>query len=350
MAKKKKGGLGRLFGAITGGPFERLQKQIDKTITDAASDPTRHKTTTSIAACAHTRPPFIAAAAEPPPRIPNSLRALSRRPIQARDVHPRWNHTQPDSLRRNSTPAASQSTSLRHESTSLHRVSPAFAIKLVHEGGGVDVLDEIDGARIDGLHRGDGEQVEGEGRDEGRLLHGGLRLGELLVHADELVEVHLKLGVVGVDDLGEDGRGGLVGLVDDVHVELGGVQADGLVELGAGVVVEVHGHVHGQAEEPGPQLSLEIVDELGPRLEARGEEVTVAVLILAPVLEVLEDGVELVVGVLLEVAVDGDVPPVADLLGQVRRVDDELGLEEGVLLIDFEEVEGGRRLVSRSGR
>jgi len=75
----------------------------------------------------------------------------------------------------------------------------------------------------------------------------------------------------------------------------------------------------------------------------------VAVLILAPVLEVLEDGVELVVGVLLEVAVDGDVPPVADLLGQVRRVDDELGLEEGVLLIDFEEVEGGRRLVSRSG-
>jgi hypothetical protein len=99
------------------------------------------------------------------------------------------------------------------------------------------------------------------------------------------------------------------------------------------VVVEVHGHVHGQAEEPGPQLSLEIVDELGPRLEARGEEVTVAVLILAPVLEVLEDGVELVVGVLLEVAVD-----------------DELGLEEGVLLIDFEEVEGGRRLVSRSGR
>ena len=178
----------------------------------------------------------------------------------------------------------------------------------------------------------------------------GLRLGELLVHADELVEVHLKLGVVGVDDLGEDGRGGLVGLVDDVHVELGGVQADGLVELGAGVVVEVHGHVHGQAEEPGPQLSLEIVDELGPRLEARGEEVTVAVLILAPVLEVLEDGVKLVVWVLLEVAVDGDVPPVADLLGQVRRVDDELGLEEGVLLIDFEEVRGGRRLVSRSGR
>ena len=175
--------------------------------------------------------------------------------------------------------------------------------------------------------------MEGEGRDERRLLHGGLRLGQLLVHDDELVEVLLELRVVGVDDLGEDGRGGLVGLVNDVHVELGGVQADGLVELGAGVVVEVHGHVHGQAEEPGPQLGLKVVDELGPGLEARGEEVTVAVLVLAPVLEVLENGVELVVGVGLEVAVDGDVPPVANLLGQVSRVDDELGLEEGVLQI-----------------
>ena len=180
--------------------------------------------------------------------------------------------------------------------------------------------------------------MEGEGRDERRLLHGGLRLGQLLVHDDELVKVLLELRVVGVDDLGEDGRGGLVGLVDDVHVELGGVQADGLVELGAGVVVEVHGHVHGQAEEPGPQLGLKVVDELRPGLEARGEEVTVAVLVLAPVLEVLEDGVELVVGVGLEVAVDGDVPPVANLLGQVSCVDDELGLEEGVL-----QIRGGER-------
>jgi len=38
-----------------------------------------------------------------------------------------------------------------------------------------------------------------------------------------------------------------------------------------------------------------------------------AVLVLAPVLEVLEDGVELVVGVLLEVTVDGDVAPVPGL-------------------------------------
>ena len=38
MAKKKKGGLGRLIGAITGSPFERLQKQIEKVIEDAVTD------------------------------------------------------------------------------------------------------------------------------------------------------------------------------------------------------------------------------------------------------------------------------------------------------------------------
>lgn len=35
---------------------------------------------------------------------------------------------------------------------------------------------------------------------------------------------------------------------------------------------------------------------------------------LAPVLEVLEEGVQLLVRVPLQVAVDGDVPPVPDLL------------------------------------
>lgn len=55
------------------------------------------------------------------------------------------------------------------------------------------------------------------------------------------------------------------------------------------------------------------------------------VLVLAPVLEVLEDGVHLVLWVRLEVPEDGDVPPVPNLLGQVGGVEDELGLEEGVL-------------------
>ena len=41
---KKKGGLGRFLGAITGSPYERLQKQIDKVIKEASSDKALAKT------------------------------------------------------------------------------------------------------------------------------------------------------------------------------------------------------------------------------------------------------------------------------------------------------------------
>ena len=130
--------------------------------------------------------------------------------------------------------------------------------------------------------------------------------------------------------LGEDPGGGLVGLDDDVLVELGGVQAQGAIERSASVVVQVHGDVHGQAEEPGPQLGLPVVDQLGLGLQARSEEVAVAVLVLAPVLKVLKQRVQLAVGVALQVPVDADVAPVADLLRQEGGVDDVLGLWEGV--------------------
>ena len=62
-------------------------------------------------------------------------------------------------------------------------------------------------------------------------------------------------------------------------------------------------------------------------------------LVLAPVLEVLKHGVELVVGVALQVAVDADVAPVANLLREVGGVDDVLGLEESVLAVLGEEAQ-----------
>ncbi len=73
---------------------------------------------------------------------------------------------------------------------------------------------------------------------------------------------------------------------------------------------------------------------------------------LAPVLEVLEQRVELVVGVALKVAVDGDVAPVADLLAEVGRVHDELWAEEGVLAVLGEEaeVEGEVEIWAGGGR
>lgn len=56
-----------------------------------------------------------------------------------------------------------------------------------------------------------------------------------------------------------------------------------------------------------------------------------SVLILAPILEVLENGVALVLWILLQVPVNADVPPVTDLLRQVSGVENELRLEECVL-------------------
>lgn len=88
-----------------------------------------------------------------------------------------------------------------------------------------------------------------------------------------------------------------------------------------------------QAEEARPELGPPVLEVVGGALHDRRQKVAVAVLVLAPVLELLEDGVQLLVGVVLEIAVDGDVAPVADLLREVRRVQDVLGLEEGVLAV-----------------
>ena len=60
---------------------------------------------------------------------------------------------------------------------------------------------------------------------------------------------------------------------------------------------------------------------------------------MAPVLEEVEDREDLAVGVLLEVAEDGDVAPVADLLAQVGGVEDVFGLEVRVGLVGGEEAE-----------
>jgi hypothetical protein len=90
---------------------------------------------------------------------------------------------------------------------------------------------------------------------------------------------------------------------------------------------------HRQAEEARPELGPPVLEVVGGALHDCRQEVAVAVLVLAPFLELLEDGVQLLVRVVLEIAVDGDVAPVANLLREVRRVQDVLGLEEGVLAV-----------------
>jgi hypothetical protein len=88
---------------------------------------------------------------------------------------------------------------------------------------------------------------------------------------------------------------------------------------------------HRKAEEAGPKLGLPVIKELWLRLQESREEVTMSVLVLAPVLKVLEDWVALVLGVLLQMPEDADVPPVSNLLRQVSGVENELRLKEGIL-------------------
>jgi len=54
------------------------------------------------------------------------------------------------------------------------------------------------------------------------------------------------------------------------------------------------------------------------------------VLILAPVLKVLENGITLILGVGLEMSVYGYVSPVPNFLRQVCSIEDKFGLEKCV--------------------
>ena len=163
-----------------------------------------------------------------------------------------------------------------------------------------------------------------------------VRLGDgrhLLVRLQHAVQRRLESRIIRVNDLRENSRGRFVRLVNDVHVELGGVHAQRFVKFRSGVIVQVHGDVHGQAKESTPQLGFRVVQEFRPRFQDGGEEVAVSVFVLAPVFKVLEDRVQLIVRVRLQVSVDRDVSPVANLFGQVRRVDDKLRLEKRVLSV-----------------
>lgn len=69
-----------------------------------------------------------------------------------------------------------------------------------------------------------------------------------------------------------------------------------------------------EAEKSGPQLCLPVIEELGLCLHQGREEITMTVLILAPVLKILENGITLELRVGLEMSVYGNVSPVSNLL------------------------------------
>ena len=63
------------------------------------------------------------------------------------------------------------------------------------------------------------------------------------------------------------------------------------------------------------------------------------VFVLTPVFEEIENREDLAVGILFQVAINGDVAPVANFFGEVCGVKNKLRLEERVLLVRCEEAE-----------
>ena len=64
-----------------------------------------------------------------------------------------------------------------------------------------------------------------------------------------------------------------------------------------------------------------------------------AILVLAPILEEVKDREDLAFWMLLQVAINGDVAPVANLLTQISGVEDEFRLEEGIGLAGGQEAQ-----------
>ncbi len=167
-------------------------------------------------------------------------------------------------------------------------------------------------------------------------LHRRRRLGlrdrrQLGVESCALVEALDELWILNIQNHREDATSGVVGPFDHLDVVVASVEADRFIEARALKVIEIHRRKDRQQEETAPQPRLPVIEELGLSLHDGVEEIAMAVLVLAPVLKEAEDRVNPVFGMGFQVAVNRDVAPVADLLRQVSRVEDELRLEEGVL-------------------
>ncbi len=200
---------------------------------------------------------------------------------------------------------------------------------------------------IDRLHQIEIEQLPGVGQVARDLLddlnrceafRGGDRrqLGVVLDAGFEAIE---ELWVSHVESDREDATGSFVSLFDDVAIVVTGIEADRFVELRALDIADVHRREDRQQEEAAPEASFPAVDGPGHPFHHGIEEVAMTVFVLAPVFEKPENRIDPVLGVLLHVTENGDVAPVADFLRQVGRVENVLGLKEGVVLVGRQEAE-----------
>ena len=117
------------------------------------------------------------------------------------------------------------------------------------------------------------------------------------------------------------------------------IKAKGFVELLAGHIAHIHGGKHSQQEEATPKPRRKAVDGLGLGLHQGIKEISVTILVLAPVFEEIEDRENFAFGVFFEVAIDGDIAPITNFLRKISGVKDIGRFEIGVGLVSCQEAE-----------
>ena len=95
------------------------------------------------------------------------------------------------------------------------------------------------------------------------------------------------------------------------------------------MIAHIHGRENGEQEEADPELvATRQQFRIGAHHEC--ESLAMTELVIAPLFEPFENRMEPLFGMTLEMAIDGDVARIADLLRQIGRVEDELWLEVSV--------------------
>eukprot|EP00275_Glaucocystis_incrassata_P001915 EC124295.1.p1 GENE.EC124295.1~~EC124295.1.p1 ORF type:complete len:134 (-),score=12.50 EC124295.1:7-408(-) len=127
-----------------------------------------------------------------------------------------------------------------------------------------------------------------------------------------------------IQNNGEHLRRVRVRLANDFDVVFPCVETNGSVELRPLKIIKLHRGEDGEEEESAPPLCFRVVQPLRLGSQKGIKEIAVAVLVLAPGLEVLENSVNPVFRVSCEMPIHRDVPPIPNLLRKICRVHDEL--------------------------
>ena len=143
---------------------------------------------------------------------------------------------------------------------------------------------------------------------------------ELQEGVHQLVPQLQIAAVVQIEHHREGALGGAVGLSHHLVIEAGWIEAEQFIEVAAFTHREAVGEEHGPEKETAEQAPPQTATQLRPAADQHVEDVAMAVLVLAPGFEEIEQGCNAVIGMGLEMAIDQDVAPVADLLGEIHRI------------------------------